>query len=69
VLLKEQLGNKRFDREARDRIVGVVSSWDAALETFGDRLARVVLYCEDGNLTFKAFDTVGWHGELGGSED
>ena len=66
VLYAEALKDKRFDGQSRNRIIAVNSAWHSALQTFGDRLAKLDVYVEeDGVLSWQGFEK-GWDGEFEG---
>lgn len=58
-----------LDPRAAGRIVGILSAWEAALQTHGDRLAKVEVFIEDGELSWLAYEDAGWYGECGGDDD
>lgn len=67
-ILKAHRNDKDLSKEARLRIIGIMASWEAAQEDRGSDLQRVMVYLEDGNLTFRACSNPGWTGELGSEE-
>lgn len=64
VLLNEQLAEDRFSGEEQNRIVAIVSAWEAAIQQFGDGVMGVEVYSEpDGTLSFKPVATA-WDGRV-----
>jgi hypothetical protein len=57
---------KRFGEEGCGRVIAAITAWETAIAEYGDRLARVELcFWEDGSLSWQAYTTVQWRGEVG----
>ena len=56
---------QRFGEEGCMRVIAIISAWETAIAEYGDRLARVELCFEDGSLSWQAYTTVQWRGEVG----
>lgn len=69
-VLSERLRDKTFSPGTPEynRTVSIVSAWEAALENHGDRVARVVVYDEDGVVTFHAYEKA-WDGRVSADEE